>query len=40
MARLNDVFAQEGVNVEGQALATSGSLGYAITDLRLSLIHI
>ena len=34
MARLNDVFAQEGVNVEGQALATSGSLGYAITDLR------
>lgn len=33
MARLNDVFAQYGVNVEGQGLATAGSLGYAITDL-------
>ncbi len=33
MARLNEVFAQHGVNVEGQGLATEGSLGYAITDL-------
>lgn len=33
MARLNDVFARYGVNVEGQGLATAGSIGYAITDL-------
>lgn len=33
MASLNEVFAENGVNVEGQALATSGSIGYAITDL-------
>lgn len=33
MARLNDVFARYGVNVEGQGLATAGSLGYALTDL-------
>lgn len=33
MARLNDVFAKEAINVEGQALATKGSIGYAITDL-------
>lgn len=33
MARLNEVFAEAGVNVESQALATSGSIGYAITDL-------
>ncbi len=33
MAALNDVFAAGSVNVEGQGLATSGSLGYAITDL-------
>ena len=33
MAKLNDVFAQDSVNVESQALATSGSSGYAITDV-------
>ena len=33
MARLNDVFAGVGANVEAQSLATSGSIGYAITDL-------
>lgn len=33
MARMNEVFADAGVNVEGQGLATSGSIGYAITDL-------
>lgn len=33
MASLNEVFAAEGINVEGQALATKGSLGYVITDV-------
>lgn len=33
MARLNDVLGQDSVNVEGQALATAGSIGYAITDV-------
>ncbi|WP_099332124.1 phosphoglycerate dehydrogenase [Actinomyces minihominis] len=35
MARLNEVFAQESINLEGQALATSGSIGYAITDMAM-----
>lgn len=37
MARMNDVFAKESINVEGQALATEGSIGYAITDLAVPL---
>lgn len=33
MAELNSVFAEHGVNVDGQMLATEGELGYAVTDL-------
>ncbi len=33
MANLNDLLAKTGVNVDAQALATAGSLGYAITDV-------
>lgn len=33
MARLNDALASHRVNVESQALATSGSIGYAVTDV-------
>lgn len=33
MAQLNEVLATAQVNVEGQGLATMGSLGYAITDV-------
>ena len=33
MANLNDILAGTGVNVEAQALATVGSIGYAITDV-------
>lgn len=37
MARLNEVFAQQSINVEGQALATVGSVGYVIADLAVPL---
>ncbi len=33
MAEINSVFANRGVNVEGQFLSTSGELGYALTDV-------
>ncbi len=33
MAQLNEVFAAQSVNVEGQGLATAGSMGYATTDV-------
>lgn len=33
MAELNRVLATEGVNIEGQGLATRGELGYAIADI-------
>ena len=33
IAALNQVFANRGVNIEGQYLATRGQLGYAVTDV-------
>lgn len=33
IASLNNVFAEAGVNVEGQTLATRGEFGYVITDV-------
>ncbi len=33
LAAINAVFAEEGVNIEGQALATRGDIGYVITDV-------
>ncbi len=33
LARINAVFADEGVNIEGQALGTRGEIGYVITDV-------
>lgn len=33
MARMNSVFAQNQVNVEGQALGTRGEVGYVITEI-------
>jgi D-3-phosphoglycerate dehydrogenase len=32
LARVNGLFADNGVNVEGQLLATKGDLGYVVTD--------
>ncbi|MGN6090258.1 MAG: phosphoglycerate dehydrogenase [Actinomycetales bacterium] len=33
LAGINSVFAAAGVNIEGQQLATSGDLGYVVTDV-------
>lgn len=33
MARLNNVFSEQGANITFQTLATRGSLGYAVTDI-------
>lgn len=33
LAAINAVFAEEGVNIEGQALGTRGDVGYVITDV-------
>ncbi len=33
MAAVNGLFAEHGVNIESQQLATSGSIGYAATDI-------
>jgi D-3-phosphoglycerate dehydrogenase len=32
MACLNQVFADQGINIDAQMLATRGQLGYAVTD--------
>jgi D-3-phosphoglycerate dehydrogenase / 2-oxoglutarate reductase len=33
LATVNGLLADHGVNIEGQQLATRGSLGYAVTDI-------
>ncbi len=33
LAAINAVFADEGVNIEGQALGTRGEIGYVVTDV-------
>ncbi len=33
LATVNSILAQHGINIEGQLLATRGSLGYVVTDL-------
>ncbi len=33
LAAVNQVFAEHGVNIEGQMLATRGELGYVVTDI-------
>ncbi len=33
LARINKIFANHGINIEGQHLQTQGSLGYAVTDV-------
>ena len=33
LALINQTFAESGANIDGQILATSGSVGYAITDI-------
>ncbi len=37
MARVNQLLAEHGVNIEGQLLSTRGSLGYALTDVAVDL---
>ncbi|MGA4507279.1 phosphoglycerate dehydrogenase [Propionibacteriaceae bacterium G1746] len=37
MAGLNQVFSNHGANVESQTLGTRGNLGYAVTDIKLSM---
>lgn len=33
MARMNQILAEHGVNIDGQLLATEGDVGYAVTDI-------
>jgi D-3-phosphoglycerate dehydrogenase len=33
LARINNVFAESGVNIEGQSLGTRGEVGYVLTEL-------
>ena len=33
MARMNQILAEHGVNIDGQLLATEGEVGYAVTDI-------
>jgi D-3-phosphoglycerate dehydrogenase len=33
LATVNSILAQHGINIEGQLLATRGSLGYVVTDV-------
>jgi D-3-phosphoglycerate dehydrogenase len=33
LAAINHIFAEHGANIEGQMLATSGDLGYVVTDI-------
>lgn len=33
MARMNQILAEHGVNINGQLLATEGEVGYAVTDI-------
>jgi D-3-phosphoglycerate dehydrogenase len=33
LARINGIFADNKVNIEGQALGTRGDVGYVITDI-------
>lgn len=33
MARINQIFANHGANIEGQVLGTSGEVGYALADI-------
>lgn len=33
MARVNQIFAEHGANIEGQVLATDGEIGYVVTDI-------
>ena len=37
LAGINRVFADHGVNIEGQLLATQGDLGYVVTDVAAGL---
>ena len=37
LAAVNNVFAEHGVNIEGQLLATRGELGYVVTDVSAGL---
>ena len=37
MARVNQLLAEHGVNIEGQLLSTRGTLGYALTDVAVDL---
>ena len=33
LAGINAIFAEHGINIEGQALGTRGDIGYVITDI-------
>ena len=33
LAKINNIFADHRVNIEGQALGTRGEVGYVITDI-------
>lgn len=37
LARVNQILAQHGVNIEGQLLATRGEVGYVVTDIASAL---
>jgi len=39
LAKVNNVFAEHGVNIDGQQLATRGELGYVISDIASGLTH-